>query len=246
MCTQLAALFYSKKPQELIYKVGKSCKDINIEVFFVLDFTDLLIKVLHIKPKIIFVDLNSIAFQREIIDVFNNKESPYYVPNVVIVSDEKLNGEIYNDFIVFKTTEISEKIKDYEEIIKYNTESAKIPKLEQKHGVICTEIRNNLLNFGFSSAHNGFQYIIEAVKIIVFNNNVIGTLQHDVYPLIAIKFSTNSINVERDIRNAIYCAVCKCKEKTGGINDLCLYDNEKITNRQFITIIADKIYNEIC
>ena len=242
MCNKLSALFYSKRPQELIYKVGKSCKDINIEVFFVLDFTELLVKVLHIRPKIIFVHVYSQNFQLEVVEVFKNPKSPYFVPNVIIVADDNVSLNDYSKCIVFKTAEICEKVKEHEEMIKFNT--SLVLNDEKKGNEICNIARSYLIMFGFAAAQSGFSYIIEAIKIIVLNNNIIGTLQHDVYPVIAMKFNTNAVNVERNIRNTIESGASKCKDFSHCELKEMRLEHKKLTNRQFLTLLADKIYNQ--
>jgi len=89
----------------------------------------------------------------------------------------------------------------------------------------------------------GYQYIVDAIKIFVLDEESKKRVTTYVYPYIAKKYDTTPSRVERAIRNAIEITLTKGNRKN--INSYFLTSlnrrNGKVSNSEFIKIIATKI-----
>jgi len=90
----------------------------------------------------------------------------------------------------------------------------------------------------------GFQYLKEAIMLMIQNNKPKNTITKDIYPDIALLHKTTPTRVERGIRNAIDASWPKGKYK---FMDFTKTDfNEKApTNTEYIVLLADKIKLEM-
>ncbi len=89
----------------------------------------------------------------------------------------------------------------------------------------------------------GYQYLRDAIALVVDNMELLGAVTKELYPAIAQMNKTTPSRVERAIRHAIEVAWNRGKIET--INNLFGYtihnDKGKPTNSEFIAIIADKL-----
>jgi two-component system response regulator (stage 0 sporulation protein A) len=63
-----------------------------------------------------------------------------------------------------------------------------------------------LLRTGFLPHQSGFRYLVEAIKMVYKNPDILGRVTKKLYPDLARKFQTNPSRVERNIRHAIETA----------------------------------------
>ena len=105
------------------------------------------------------------------------------------------------------------------------------------------QIANLFLTVGIPAHIKGYQYLREAVKMVMENPERINRITKELYPGIAHRFGTTSSKVERAIRHAIEVAWSRGKIET--IHTLFGYTvnggKGKPTNSEFIALIADKI-----
>ncbi len=105
------------------------------------------------------------------------------------------------------------------------------------------EITNLIHEIGVPAHIKGYQYIRDAISIVVEDRDILGAVTKELYPMIAEKNNTTPSRVERAIRHAIEVAWNRGKIET--IDSLFGYtvQNEKgkPTNSEFIAIIADKL-----
>ncbi|HBF3867808.1 sporulation transcription factor Spo0A [Clostridioides difficile] len=110
-------------------------------------------------------------------------------------------------------------------------------------GNIETEITNIIHEIGVPAHIKGYLYLIEAIKMVIDNVELLGAVTKELYPSIAKKFNTTPSRVERAIRHAIEVAWSRGKVDT--INQLFGYTvhntKGKPTNSEFIAMIADKL-----
>ena len=89
----------------------------------------------------------------------------------------------------------------------------------------------------------GYQYLRDAIVMVVEDMDLLGAVTKELYPAIAKQNKTTPSRVERAIRHAIEVAWNRGRLET--INDLFGYtvqhDKGKPTNSEFIAIIADKL-----
>jgi len=104
-------------------------------------------------------------------------------------------------------------------------------------------ITNIIHEVGVPAHIKGYQYLRDAIAMVVDNMEVLGAVTKELYPAIAERNHTTPSRVERAIRHAIEVAWNRGRIET--INALFGYtiqnDKGKPTNSEFIAIIADKL-----
>lgn len=104
-------------------------------------------------------------------------------------------------------------------------------------------ITNIIHEVGVPAHIKGYQYLRDAIAMVVDNMEILGAVTKELYPAIAERNHTTPSRVERAIRHAIEVAWNRGKIET--INALFGYtihnDKGKPTNSEFIAIIADKL-----
>ena len=108
-------------------------------------------------------------------------------------------------------------------------------------------ITSIFLSIGIPAHIKGYQFLREAVKIVVKTPDTINSITKQLYPGIAQNFDTSASKVERAIRHAI--EVAWARGRLEHLNDIFGYNiyekNDKPTNGEFIALIADKISMDI-
>lgn len=104
-------------------------------------------------------------------------------------------------------------------------------------------VTNMIHNVGVPAHIKGYQYIREAIKLAVENEDIINSITKTLYPTLANKFSTTPSRVERAIRHAIEVAWNRGQiEMHDKIFGYTVNSNKgKPTNSEFIAMIADKL-----
>lgn len=105
------------------------------------------------------------------------------------------------------------------------------------------KIASLFLTVGIPAHIKGYQFLREAVKMVMDQPEMINRITKELYPGIARKFSTTASKVERAIRHAIEVAWARGRsevlDQIFGPN-ICSVDN-KPTNGEFIALVADKL-----
>lgn len=246
----LSAVLYTNKNLDLMYRVHKICKETSITLVNCFDFVDLTIKTVHVKPQIIFCDINTLNFTSEILDMLINNHEFEGISIIFIGNQDKLIN--YKSYAMEKENLL---LLKYDEMFSYlNSVNVKmsIESYKQQFNSFSQKTVFNLVNdylnmLGFSPKQRGFIFLREIVKNIVNCGGVVSTLVGDCYPIIAVKYKTSIINIERNIRNAISIAWEKYgKENWNKVFSNIGINNElRPTNREFIMLCADYISNEL-
>ena len=104
-------------------------------------------------------------------------------------------------------------------------------------------IANLFLTVGIPAHIKGYQYLREAVRMVMDNPELMGRITKELYPGIAHRFGTTSSKVERAIRHAIEVAWNRGRidalDEAFGKN-VCALD-DKPTNGEFIALVADRL-----
>jgi two-component system response regulator (stage 0 sporulation protein A) len=102
------------------------------------------------------------------------------------------------------------------------------------------------LTIGIPAHIKGYQYLREAVKMVVEEQTLINRITKELYPGIGRHFDTTASKVERAIRHAI--EVAWTRGKIENINQVFGHNiytrNDKPTNGEFIALVADKLQME--
>ena len=105
------------------------------------------------------------------------------------------------------------------------------------------EITNIIHEVGVPAHIKGYQYLREAITMVVNDMELLSGITKELYPGIAQKFNTTPSRVERAIRHAIEVAWSRGRIDT--INKLFGYtihdEKGKPTNGEFIAMVADKL-----
>ena len=105
------------------------------------------------------------------------------------------------------------------------------------------QIANLFLTVGIPAHIKGYQYLREAVRMVMENPERMGRITKELYPGIAHRFGTTSSKVERAIRHAIEVAWNRGRiealDEAFGRN-VCSLD-DKPTNGEFIALCSSKI-----
>lgn len=114
---------------------------------------------------------------------------------------------------------------------------------EPKQNDLEIEITNIIHEVGVPAHIKGYQYLRNAIIMVVDDMDLLGAVTKELYPAIAKMNNTTPSRVERAIRHAIEVAWNRGKIET--IDSLFGYtvhnDKGKPTNSEFIAIIADKL-----
>lgn len=108
-------------------------------------------------------------------------------------------------------------------------------------------VTNIIHEVGVPAHIKGYQYLREAIIMVVNNIDVINQITKQLYPEIAQKYSTTPSRVERAIRHAIEVAWGRGQTET--VESIFGYTvsaaKGKPTNSEFIAMIADKLRLEL-
>lgn len=105
------------------------------------------------------------------------------------------------------------------------------------------DVTRVIQQMGMPAHLKGYQYIRDAIIMVVEEMNLMGAVTKELYPLIAEKYNTTPSRVERAIRHAIELAWDR-----GNIEMISKFfgytinmDRGKPTNSEFIAMVADRL-----
>ncbi len=119
--------------------------------------------------------------------------------------------------------------------------SRNIPGIKAKS--LDVEVTKIIHQMGVPAHIKGYQYLREAILMVIDEVNLLGAVTKELYPLIAKKYMTTSSRVERAIRHAIELAWDRGNVEM--MNRFFGYtinvERGKPTNSEFIAMVADKL-----
>lgn len=105
------------------------------------------------------------------------------------------------------------------------------------------EVTTIIREVGIPAHIKGYQYLREAITMMVAEIDLLGAVTKELYPKVAARYSTTPSRVERAIRHSIEVAWTRGNTET--MNQLFGYTNknhkERPTNSEFMALIADKL-----
>lgn len=107
-------------------------------------------------------------------------------------------------------------------------------------------VANLFLSIGIPAHIKGYQYLREAVRMVIDDHDVINRITKELYPGIAKRYGTSASKVERAMRHAIEVAWNRGRlDSTNQLLGVNLFsERDKPTNGEFIALIADKASGE--
>lgn len=149
------------------------------------------------------------------------------------------------DYFVVKPFDGSTLIARLREVIGRNTvplEGGRVSAVGHAP-TIDEKLAGLFLTIGIPAHIKGYQYLREAVKMVVDNPDIINRITKELYPGIGKRFNTSASKVERAIRHAIEVAWSRGRIDTLNKAFGCRVATreDKPTNGEFIAMIADKL-----
>ena len=132
----------------------------------------------------------------------------------------------------------------YARIVEIAGERQEAPAQEREGGESVDEqITNLFLALGIPAHIKGYQYLREAVRMVLENHDIINRITKELYPAVARRFDTSASKVERAMRHAIGVAWTRGRIET--VNQMygarVFRREDKPTNGEFIALVSDKI-----
>lgn len=131
---------------------------------------------------------------------------------------------------------------------KITTQVREVPNISRRAVTHTLEekIANIFISVGIPAHIKGYQFLRDAIKLVVNEPSMINNITKKLYPTIAETFETSSSKVERAIRHAIEVAWSRGKiENINKLFGFKVYSvNDKPTNGEFIALVADKLMIE--
>lgn len=238
----------------------------NMEVVDIAkDGDDAFDKIVKYSPDVVLLDvimphLDGIGVLEKINSAHLEK-NPFCVM-ISAVGQDKITKQAINlgaQYYVVKPFDIEVLIKRIEELKNYQlpepansfiVKEAKASYIEvsdNKQENLEALVTNIIHEVGVPAHIKGYQYLREAIMMVVDNIDMINQITKQLYPEIAHKYKTTSSRVERAIRHAIEVAWGRGRldvmEKIFGYT---VDSNKgKPTNSEFIAMIADKLRLEL-
>lgn len=105
------------------------------------------------------------------------------------------------------------------------------------------EVTNLIHQMGVPAHVRGYQYLRDAIILVIGEVNLLGAVTKELYPMIAEKYNTTPSRVERAIRHAIELAWDRGNIEL--MNKIFGYtidvERGKPTNSEFIAMVADRL-----
>lgn len=121
------------------------------------------------------------------------------------------------------------------------------PEKKKKQENLEALVTNVIHEVGVPAHIKGYQYLREAIMMVINNTDVINQITKQLYPDIASKYKTTPSRVERAIRHAIEVAWGRGEQ--AAVENIFGYTvsaaKGKPTNSEFIAMIADKLRLEL-
>ena len=196
---------------------------------------------INMRKKPIFIMLSAVG-QVKITQQAINLGAEYYI---VKPFDIELLIKRIRDIKFYKPASASQSSFASREIkVPYIEISQNNKKDEDSLEALVTNIIHEL---GVPAHIKGYQYLREAIIMVINNIDIINQITKQLYPEIAKKFKTTPSRVERAIRHAIEVAWSRGEQAT--VERIFGYTisaaKGKPTNSEFIAMIADKLRLEL-
>jgi len=151
--------------------------------------------------------------------------------------------ELGADYYVLKPFNIEVLINRIRQLASQSPDQRSSTVQNVKNPSVEAIITDIIRDIGIPAHIKGYQYLRDAIMMIIEEPDLLGAITKTLYPMVAGRHATTSSRVERAIRHAIEVAWSRGNadaiHKIFGRNTMT--DKGKPTNSEFIAIIADKI-----
>lgn len=211
--------------------------------------------VLETKPDLIVADIvMPVMDGLTLMSRINNNTALSKKPKVIVASSTGYDSIIANAmrlgaaFYFIKPFEMSALEERINEVLSDRTnENAGSVQSASRSRDLETNITMYIQQLGVPAHIKGYQYIRDAIMMVIEDMEAINSITKFLYPTVAKHYNTTSSRVERAIRHAIEVAWDRGNPEI--LNELFGYtilsSKGKPTNSEFIAMIADKIRLEM-
>ncbi len=153
-------------------------------------------------------------------------------------------------YYVVKPFEVTALLNRIRELVGTQPQSMPISPLQtrpmERVQTVDEKLSSLFLTIGIPAHIKGYQFLREAVKMVIDKPEIINRITKELYPGIAKHFNTSASKVERAIRHAIEVAWNRGRIDTLNRAFGCKVatKEDKPTNGEFIAMIADKMSME--
>ncbi len=205
--------------------------------------------VLETKPDLLLTDIvMPVMDGLTLITRIANNSAMAKKPKIIVFSASGYDSLIANatrlgaEFFFIKPFDM-ESLKDrIDEVLSDKTEASQAGAQKMTRDLE-TNITMYIQQLGVPAHIKGYQYIRDAIMMVIEDMDAINSITKFLYPTVAKHYNTTSSRVERAIRHAIEVAWDRGNPDI--LNDLFGYTilstRGKPTNSEFIAMIADKI-----
>lgn len=154
--------------------------------------------------------------------------------------------ELGVDYYLIKPFELDVMTKRINQLLE-TPERKAIPLRVIKSCPVDAEVTTIIRKIGIPAHIKGYQYLREAITMIVGDIGFLGAVTKELYPAVARKYSTTPSRVETAIRHSIEVAwTRRNKDMMNGLFGYAInMDKGKPTNSEFMALIADKLRMEM-
>ena len=182
----------------------------------------------------------------------NNSQDITKKPNVIVISSiasDKITAKamcLNAKYFLVKPVEfsvIAERIKEFKDSSNPIKNMKNIMMMSDERYDLETSVTSIIQKVGIPAHIKGYQYIREAIMMVIKDMDTINSVTKILYPTIARKFATTSSRVERAIRHAIEVAWDRGDPDVldSMFGYTILSSKGKPTNSEFIAMISDKL-----
>lgn len=199
----------------------------------------------HLEPDILVLDI--IMPHLDGIGVLEKLQGMSQKPKVIILTalgQESMTQravELGADYYVLKPFDLEVLGNRIRQLAKGQVTTASHAPIKTKN--LDVEVTNIIHQMGVPAHIKGYQYLRDAILLVIDEVNLLGAITKELYPMIAQKYNTTASRVERAIRHAIELAWDRGNVEM--MNKFFGYtinvERGKPTNSEFIAMVADKL-----
>jgi len=229
-------IFYSRNNFALGEKVRDCLKILNKNVVYCNNLQQVIDMIENERYLIIFIDKMYRVYVKMLSIIIKSRLANFDGVRLVFLDDDLSYYVDYvdnNKIFCIPTTNLKIAIQNIMltcQMLNYRKES-----INSLLNGFNEAISKYLIKLGFSYKLVGFRYIKQSIELAIKNNYSLGSLQRDVYPILAQQNNTNPSNIERCIRMAIKNASQTLAFKT----ELNILNGNDVTNRSFLEYLVD-------
>ena len=164
----LTAIFLSKKNLSLAYNLHDMCKKFNINLLYCMDFVDLTIKSIQLKPQLVFCDCSTMEFNSGNLNAFMEKNE-FKSTKIIFIGEKeqtKLIADLHGEnIVVANSCDVFGIVEDMQGELHYQKYRKDLNNNPIQN--LDLHLYKMLSSLGFSEKHSGCAYLRASIKEIV-------------------------------------------------------------------------------